>query len=69
MLAGRKPSASSKAFATTDSSNSELGDFCDNIILPLQGLQKLDIQVQVARFKHEYHLAYFDARESIPKRK
>ena len=53
----------------TASSNAELGDFCDNIILPLKGLQKLDIQIQVARFKHEYHLAYFDARESIPKRK
>ena len=53
----------------TASSNAELGDFCDNIILPLQGLQKLEIQIQVARFKLEYHLAYFDPRESIPKRK
>lgn len=53
----------------TASSNAELGDFCDNMILPLKGLRKLDIQIQVARSKHEYHLAYFDARESIPKRK
>jgi len=53
----------------TTSSNAELGDFCDNRILPLKGLEKLDMQIQVARAKHEFHLACFDALESIPKRK
>ena len=46
-----------------------LGNICDNELLPLRGVHALDVQLQVATAKHQYHLAHFHPPSCIPARK
>ena len=46
-----------------------LADACDNIVLPMRGVQELDVQLLVSHYKHQYHLGYFDRQMDIPRRK
>lgn len=46
-----------------------LGNLCDNELLSTEGVESLKVQLLVANSKHEYHLAYFQGQENIPRRK
>ena len=44
---------------TTTKDTLTLGNLCDNELLSMTGVTRLDVQLLVATTKHEYHLAYF----------
>jgi DNA-binding Lrp family transcriptional regulator len=46
-----------------------LGNLCDNKLLAMRGVDKLNVQLLVANLKHEYHICYFEGQEDIPRRK
>ena len=46
-----------------------LGNLCDNELLSTEGVESLKVQLLVANTKHEYHLAYFQGQQEIPRRK
>lgn len=50
-------------------SNYELGDFCNNVLQAIRGVESLDVQVFVSFGKHQFNLAYFEPASVIPKRK
>ena len=50
-------------------SNEELGNFCDNVLQTLRGLERLDVHLYVSVVKHQINLAYFEPKAFIPKRK